>query len=105
MHISGSGLFSFTLPADHLTVYGKAPFLGGGTVSDARCRILGVSDPLQFEITFSEDGHTASVILGSAGLGTITVQCPEMPPATIPFAVAWDPDQVVVPVSAYSGCP
>lgn len=104
MHISGSGPFNFTLPADRLSVRGEAPFTGGGAVSGSRCVILGVSDPLQFEITFSDDGRTANIIMGSVGGGTFTAQCPEQPPVTIPFAVAWGPDPLVAPVTAYV-CP
>ncbi len=106
MHIAGSGPFGFTLPEGQRFVEGEAPFTGGGAVSgQSSCAILGVSDPLWFEITFSPDGRTADVIMGSTGGGTITVQCRHTPPTTIPFAVAWGPEPLTVPVMPYPDCP
>lgn len=105
MHISGAGPFDFTLPAGENYVEGEAPFTGGGAVSATSCVILGVSDPLRFEITFSEDERSASVIMGSIGGGLISIQCPDSPTVTIPFAVAWGPEPLEVPITAYDGCP
>jgi hypothetical protein len=105
MHIGGSGSWSFTVPPDELSVSGEAPFTGSGTVSDSSCIIADVTDPLRFEITFSEDGKTADVILGSRGGGTTTILCRDDPPITIPFAIAWGPTPLTVPLTEYEGCP
>lgn len=104
MHLSGSGPFKFTVPEGEFFVQGEAPFSGGGTVSDTKCIILDVSDPLRFEISFSSDGRMAEVIMGSRGAGTITTQCPDRQ-FTIPFAIAWGPNPLTVEVQPYGDCP
>lgn len=105
IQIGGGGTFDFTVPEDSRHVEGEAPFSGSGTVSDSSCVIQNVSDPLRYEITFSEDGGSVGIIMGSIGGGTITAQCRDDPPITIPFAVAWGPDPLTAPITSYSGCP
>jgi hypothetical protein len=69
MHINGGGAFDFSLSEGQLFVQGDAPFSGAGTVGSSFCVILDVSEPLRFEFTFSADGSTAEVIMGSKGGG------------------------------------
>lgn len=105
MHISGSGGFQFTVPEDGSVARGDAPFAGAGSVAGSTCVILGVSDPLQYEIAIAADGSAATVIMGSTGAGTITSQCGDNPPVTIPFAIAWGPNPLDVPIMPYDDCP
>lgn len=105
MSVQGAGPFNFAFPSDEWAVQGEAPFSGGGMVSGANCAILDVSDPLQFEITIEPSEPSADIIMGSVGGGTITVQCGDDPPRTIPFAVAWGPNPLTIPILRYSNCP
>lgn len=102
--VEGTGSFAFTLPAEGFYVEGEAPFSGAGTTGTA-CVIASVSGPLRYEITFSPDGRSAQVVMGSHGGETITFICPDTPPVTIPFAVAWGPVPLTVPLTHYEGCP
>jgi hypothetical protein len=105
MQISGSGPFVFTVPEDGSVAHGDAPFTGAGSVAGSTCVILDVSDPLRYEITMAADGGSASITMGSTGGGTITSQCGDNPPVTIPFAIAWGPNPISVPIIPYDGCP
>ncbi len=104
MQIGGSGSIAFTLPSDGLTARGEAPYSGsstGGTI----CAITG-GGPLQFEITFSPDGRTANVMMGSTGGETMTFVCgDDQRSYTIPFAIAWGPEPLTVPITPYGDCP
>ncbi|MDW8404101.1 hypothetical protein [Chloroflexus sp.] len=102
LQASGSGTFQFTLPPDSLYVSGKAPYSGSGVAG--RCAIADVSGPLTYELTFSPNGRTVDVIMGSAGAETITIVCPDIT-VTIPFAIAWGPDPLTVPITLYNDCP
>lgn len=102
LQASGSGTFQFTLPPDSLYVSGTAPYSGSGAAG--RCAIADVSGPLTYELTFSPDGRTVDVIMGSTGAETITIVCADMT-VTIPFAIAWGPDPLTVPITPYQDCP
>ncbi len=104
MTIQGSGPFNFTLSSDRLAAAGEAPFSGSGTVSGHSCTILDVSDPLKFEIILHPETLTAELIMGSTGGGTFTAQCGDEPPVTIPFAVSWGPEPLVVPITLLAHC-
>lgn len=104
-HISGSGSFQFTVPEDGSVARGIAPFAGAGTVAGTTCVILDVSDPLQYEIAIAADGSAATVLMRSVGGGTITSQCGDDPPVTIPFVMAWNMSPVDVPIMPYDDCP
>lgn len=103
MSISGGGSLSFTLKPGE-TITGTAPFDGSGSVESASCTIVEVSDPLVYEMTLDPSGTSVDVILGSKGGGTITFQCDNDPPITIPFAVAWGPEPLTVPIKPLSTC-
>lgn len=103
INIAGMGTFTFTLD-ENLYAEGKAPFKGSGTGGES-CVITDVTDPLSYEITFSPDGSTAQIVMGSKGAGSLTVVCPDSDPITIPFAIAWGPYPLEVPVTAYEDCP
>lgn len=105
MVITGEGKFEFSLPPEGLSVMGEAPFSGSGSVAGSSCSIPAVNDPLRYEITFYPEERRASVVMGSTGQGTLTVVCREMPPITIPFAIAWGPDPLDVPLLPYGDCP
>lgn len=102
LQASGSGTFQFTLPPDSRYVSGTAPYSGSGAAG--RCAIADVSGPLTYELTFSPDGHTVDVIMGSTGAETMTIVCADMT-VTIPFAIAWGPDPLTVPITPYNNCP
>lgn len=102
LQASGSGTFQFTLPPDSLYVSGTAPYSGSGAAG--RCVIADVSGPLTYELTFSPDGRTVDVIMGSTGAETITMMCPDIT-VTLPFAIAWGPDPLTVPITPYNNCP
>ncbi len=101
--ITGMGTFSFILD-ETLSAEGKAPYKGAGTGGES-CVITDVTDPLSYEITFSPDGSTAEIIMGSKGAGSLTVVCPDADPITIPFAIAWGPYPYEVPVTTNPDCP
>lgn len=105
MVIQGSGPFNFAVPPGEYFVSAEAPFSGGGDVSSTSCVILDVSDSLRFEITIHPENLTADVLMGSYGAGTFTAQCRDFPPQTIPFAVAWGPDPLTVPIIPLDSCP
>lgn len=104
MTIQGTGPFNFSIQSDGLSIHGEAPFSGAGTVSSANCIILDVSDPLQFEISLKTDKLAMEVLMGSIGGGTLTAQCGKDPPVTIPFAISWGPEPLLVPIYPYAGC-
>lgn len=104
MQIGGNGSFAFTLPEDGFYVEGEAPYSGGGTTGRRTCVIADVSGPLRYEITFSRDGRSAEVTMGSVGAESITVICADTS-VTIPFAIAWGPVPLTVPITHYDGCP
>lgn len=107
MQIGGSGSITFTLPPNGFTARGEAPYSGGGTFNTA-CVITNVSGPLRFEITFSPDGSTADVIMGSTGPETLTAVCTdgeEYFTWTQPFLIAWGPEPLTVPVTHFDDCP
>ncbi len=103
MQIGGTGAIAFSLPPNEFTVRGEAPYSGSGTTGKS-CVIADVSGPLKYEITFSPDGRNADVIMGSTGQETITIVCRDKS-VTIPFAVAWGPEPVSVPITPYTNCP
>ena len=103
LQVGGTGSFAFTLPADTFYVEGEAPFSGAGTAGTV-CVVASVSGPLRYEITFSPDGQSAQVVMGSYGGETITIICPDTPPVAIPFAIAWGPTPLTVPLMRYEGC-
>ncbi|MEW6567114.1 MAG: hypothetical protein AB1449_02910 [Chloroflexota bacterium] len=102
MQFGGSGPWQFTLAEGQLRTSGQVMFAGGG--AGGSCVITQVSDPLQFEISFSADGGMASIRMGSTGGGTITFVCPDNFGATIPFAAAWAAETFEVPVTRYTEC-
>lgn len=103
MQIGGTGDIAFSLPPNEFTVRGEAPYSGSGTAGKS-CVIADVSGPLKYEITFSPDGRNADVMMGSTGQETITIVCRDKS-VTIPFAVAWGPEPVSVPITPYTHCP
>lgn len=105
MQFSGTGNLQFTVPQGENTATGEVQLAGGGTAK--QCIMTQISDPLKFEITFSQDWKNAQMIIGSTGAGMMTFVCPGEPPveATIPFAAFWGPEPFIVPVNHLEHCP
>lgn len=104
MVIDGGGPLDFTLRPGE-TVTGEALYGGSGYATDADCLITDVTDPLGYEFTLDPSGPSVDVVFGSRGGGSITIACGTDPPISIPFAIAWGPEPLTVPLTPLDSCP
>jgi hypothetical protein len=101
--VVGTGLLSFTLEPGS-TVEGEATSIGAGFPESDACVVTEISEALAFELNLDPSETSVGVVFGSKRGGTITFQCRSGPPITIPFAVAWGPRPIEVPITTLDAC-
>jgi hypothetical protein len=101
--VVGAGPISFTLESGH-AVTGEAPFVGTGFPESDACEVTDLTEPLSFEITLDPSGSSVTIVFGSKAGTSITFQCRDAPPIAIPFAVAWGPQPIEVPITTLDTC-
>ncbi len=103
LSIDGAGLTSFTLQPG-VTVTGDALYIGTATPETDACEVTDFSEALTYSLTLDPFETSVGVIFGSKKGGTITFVCHGQPPITIPFAAAWGPQPIEVPIVPLGTC-